>query len=224
MAPTVAAMIGRRRALRVPVGHPVRGGADRAAARIDANPELVPAAATARPRDRPTGHPSTMTMTRSSPPTRTPAPLARSLSGRPGPSRARRLLAASRDATPVPRPIGDTPRTTSARKRAKRPDWSSRPRTKSCGPRSATPGPRRRWQHRARRHKGRATGAGQTARPVRMTRMARHRQVRRSAGAEAGGTVRARGRARPAVRHRRPVVATQTRVARTTDRAPRIGS
>lgn len=224
MAPTVAAMIGRRRALRVPVGHPVRGGADRGAARIDANPELVPAAATARPRDRPTGHPSTMTMTRSSPPTRTPAPLARSLSGRPGPSRAPSLLAASRGGTPVRRPTVDTPPTTSARKRAKRPDWSSRPRTKSCGPRSATPGPRRRWQHRARRHKGRATGAGQTARPVRMTRMARHRQVRRSAGAEAGGTVRARGRARPAVRHRRPVVATKTPVARTTDRAPRIGS
>ena len=214
-----AATIRRRRGPRVPAGHPARVGAAREAARIDASPELVPAA-------RLTGHPATLTMTRSSPPTPslTPAPLVGNPSGRPGPRTARRLLAASRGGTRVPRPIGDTPPTTSARKRAKRPDWSSRPRTKSCGPRSATPGPRRRWQHRARRQKGRATGAGQTARRVRMTRMARHRQVRRSAGAEAGGTVRARGRARPAVRHRRPVVATQTRVARTTDRAPRLGS
>ena len=222
MVPMVATTIGKLRGLRLPAEHPVRVGAARGAAGTDANPELVPAAAVARP----TARPATMTMTRSNPPTPNPSPAARVRSpcGRTSPRRARRLLAASHGGTPVPRPIGDTPPTTSARKRAKRPDWSSRRRTKSCGPRSAIHVPRRRWQHPAKRRKGRANGAVQPNRQVRMTRMARPRQARRNVGAEAGGIVRARGRARPAVRHRRPVVATQTRLARTTDRAPRIGS
>ena len=219
-APMVATTIGNLRGLRLPAEHLVRVGAARGAARTDANPELVPAAAVARP----TARPATMTMTRSNPPTPSPAPRVRSQCGRTSPRRARRLLAASHGGTPVPRPIGDTPPTTSARTRAKRQDWSSRRRTKSCGPRSATHVPRRRWRHPAKRRKGRANGAVQPARQVRMTRMARPRQERRSVGAEAGGIVRARGRARPAVWHRRPAVGTRTRVARTMDPARRIGS
>lgn len=221
-APMVATTIGNLRGLRLPAEHLVRVGAARGAARTDANPELVPAAATARPRDRPTGHPSTMTMTRSSPPTRTPVLLGRSPSGQPGPSRARRLLAASRDATPVPRPIGDTPPTTSARKRAKRPDWLSRRRTKSCGPRSATRDRPHRWRHRTVPPQARVNGARRRARRVRTTPTRHRRRGRRSDDAGEGGIVRAPDRA--AQGRRRAAVELRTRVGRTTDRGPRTGS
>lgn len=220
-AASVAPTIRRRRGLRVPAGRPVRVGAARGAARIDGSPERVPGAAV-RPRDRPATT-TTLTTTRSNRPvpTLTPTPLVHSPRGRPGPARARRFLGASHGGTRVPRPIVDSPLKTSAPKRVKKPGSSSRRRTKSCGPRSATRDPHRRWRHRARRQQGRVSGARRPVRRGRMTLM-RHHRARRSAGAEAGGIVRARGRA--AELHRRPVVPTRPRVARTTDRARRIGS
>ena len=221
-AASVAPTIRRRRGLRVPAGHPVRVGAARVAARIDGSPERVQGAAV-RPRDRPATT-TTLTTTRSNTRvlTLTPTPLVHSPRGQPDPTRARRFFGASHGGTRVPRRIVGSRLKMSAPKRVKKPGWSSRRRTKSYGPRSATHDPHRRWRHRARRQQGRVSGARRTLRRAWMT-LTRHHRARRSAGAEAGGIVRARGRA--AVLHRRPAVETlRTRVARTTDLARPIGS